>query len=187
MKQAYEASCMHSYAFSFFCGIFSCRNHEIGYNIVHMKKTVFLLTAALLLAGCGKGNNEPEPAQPQEAGDITLLVWCDEAELAGFQEKADAFTSQSPDKGWSIIIQTESLDTVSDTVLTDPAVAADIYEYPEHDAGMLMEAGALPHREDGIYGIPVEGKDGVLVGLNPNSAHPKEAEELANVLTGRTE
>lgn len=152
-----------------------------------MKKTVFLLTAALLLAGCGKDNNEPEPSQPAEAEEVTLLVWCDEAELAAFQERADAFAAQNPDNGWAIIIQTESLDTVSDTVLTDPAAAADIYEFPEHDAGMLMEAGALPHREDGIYGIPVDGRDGVLVGLNPNCAHAEEAEELANVLTGRTE
>ena len=152
-----------------------------------MKKTVFLLAAALLLAGCGKGNNEPEPSQPAEAEEVTLLVWCDEAELATFQERADAFAAQNPDNGWSIIIQTESLDMVSDTVLTDPAAAADIYEFPEHDAGMLMEAGALPHREDGIYGIPVDGRDGVLVGLNPNCAHAEEAEELASVLTGRTE
>ena len=144
---------------------------------------ISFLAGILLLTGCAKEGSEPATAKPtEEPEEVMLVVWCDEAELADFQEKAAAAAEAHPD--WSVIIQSESLDTVTDTVLTDPAMAADLFEYPEHDASMLMEAGALPHREDGIYGYPVKEKDGVLIGLNANCTHAEEAETLGRILSG---
>ena len=81
-----------------------------------------------------------------------------------------------------IIIQAERLNTVADTVLADPDTAADVFAYPEADAERLFLAGAIPYREDGIYGYPLKDKDGVLLGLNPASSHFEDAEELAKKL-----
>lgn len=149
-----------------------------------MKKLLCVIAAAAVLAGCGNTAEAPDSSGTQSA-PAELLVWCEEADTADFERRAEAFKEQNPDREYQITVQAESLDTVCETVLADPSSAADLFAYPEDQALLLMEAGAIPHREDGIYGVPL--RDGVLIGMNAACACPEDAEKLAEFLAGRNE
>ncbi len=150
-------------------------------TIKTMKKILCAAAALVLLAGCGSGQKTTEP-EPAETEKIELLVWCDSGDTAVFQERAETFKQEHSGTEYEIIIQAERLNTAADTVLADPDAAADVFAYPESDAERLFLAGAIPYREDGIYGYPLKDKDGILLGLNPASAHFEDAEELAKKL-----
>ncbi len=136
---------------------------------------------AVLLAACGKP--EAPAADPEESAPVELLVWCEPDDTAGFEERAAVFCAENTETEYRIIVMAESLDTVCDTVLTDPSSAADVFAYPEESSSLLLEAGVLQQREDGSCGVPF--RDGVLLGVNRHGTDPEAAEQLADVLSGR--
>ena len=152
------------------------------WNKIKTMKKILCAAALVLLAGCGSGQKTAEPEPAAETEKIELLVWCDSEDAAVFQERAEAFKQEHSGTEYEIFIQAERLNTAADTVLADPEAAADVFAYPESDAERLFLAGAIPYREDGIYGYPLKDKDGILLGLNPASAHFEDAEEFAKKL-----
>lgn len=94
----------------------------------------FLMMSTVLIGGCGK------KALPE----ITLSVWCDERNSQYTEQLVKQFKEQHAGEAvFNITISEESELTCKQTVLADPAAAADIFTFADDQFEDLWKGGAL--------------------------------------------
>ena len=97
-----------------------------------IKRILILMTAAVLLCSCGGKANEEQ--NEVEEKTILLEVWGPQEKQAFLNDKITQFQNQNTDQQFEIRLTVEALETVRDTVLTDPAAAADVFLIQRADA-----------------------------------------------------
>ena len=142
-----------------------------------------LLMAAALLTVCACGKPEPEQPAVQEPEEIRLTVWGPQEQQTFLQERMDALTAEHGDETITIRIETESENTVRDTVLTAPERAADVFLIREADGEVLREAGLLLAYEDGSFlrdtGQTTGAGEALFAAVNAGTSKPEWAREAA--------
>lgn len=146
-----------------------------------MKKNFIFMLAVLLasvsIAGCGgkpaeDGQAEAEGADGQEEGaadagsdgrNVSLRFWCDQDEMALFQEQMDAFISEHKGEA-NIQIECEAVEAgvCKDEFLADVTNGADVFCMPDDQLLAMAAAGVLEEvaNADAIAARNIEGADG---------------------------
>ncbi|EOH96332.1 extracellular solute-binding protein [Enterococcus pallens] len=106
---------------------------KVGLSIV----TVF---AALLLAGCGGGNDSS--SSQTDSGDVNLKVWVDPGTGDFYKDVVKEYRESN---GIDYPIEVVESDTgkAQEFVKKDPDAAADVFSMPHDQLGQLVEAGVV--------------------------------------------
>ena len=145
-----------------------------------IKRILILMTAAVLLCGCGGKTKE----EPKEAEDQTILleVWGPQEKQTFLNEKITQFQNQNTEQQFEIHLAVEALETIRDTVLTDPTTAADVFLIRRADADTLAEAKVLSALPEGYY-VSLQDAEGDLVAaVNANSKNTEQALKLVQII-----
>ena len=141
-----------------------------------------IVAGALILSGCSGASTPPGPETPDEPVSLRMTVWtADEAQLALFQEIADAYVEENPelvseiafesipfadytktlttqiaggnapDLGW--ILESYAPEFVSSGALADIGPTLESTEGYEYD-DLLQSSLALWQRDGGLYAYP---------------------------------
>lgn len=145
-----------------------------------IKRLLILMTAAVLLCGCGGKANEEQ--NEVEEKTILLEVWGPQEKQAFLNDKITQFQNQNTDQQFEIRLTVEALETVRDTVLTDPAAAADVFLIQRADADTLAEAKVLSALPEGYY-VSLQDAEGDLVAaVNAHSENTEQALKLVQII-----
>lgn len=145
------------------------------------KRIRILITAAVLFCGCGRKGTEEQQNEPKDES-IVLEVWGPEEKQAFLNDRITQFQNQNSEQQVEIHLAAESLETVRDTVLTDPVTAADVFLIRRGDADTLAEASILSALQEGYY-LSLNDADGDLViAVNAHSKNAEHAGKLAQAI-----
>ncbi len=149
-----------------------------------MKQIIGLFLSLTLLAGCaGKPAEDPAETEAAEQETIALIVYCEAEDVEEFRTKCASFPENHPEQPCTVTVLPEAVDTVLNTVLSDPVNAADVFVFAEKDYTALREANALAELEQGEFSTACG--NGTMLGVNAETTDAELAKALLNVLAGK--
>ncbi|MBR3363760.1 MAG: hypothetical protein IKG53_02680 [Solobacterium sp.] len=146
-----------------------------------IRRILVLITAAVLLCGCGA---KTDGEQQKEAEDRTVLleVWGPQEKQAFLNDKITQFQNQNTEQQLEVHLAAEALETVRDTVLTDPAAAADVFLIRREDADLLAEAKVLYALPEGYYVLLKDADSDLAAAVNAYSKNTELALKLVQII-----
>lgn len=117
-------------------------------NLYAKAAALFLASAILLssmLCGCGNTAKTTASALP----NVKLSIWCNESSVELLNGMIDDFVAANSDKAvFDITVSEEGELTCKETVLANPASAADVYTFADDQFQELWNTGALLEIEE---------------------------------------